>query len=279
MPPTQQMPPTQAYPGGPPGGYPPQGYAPVGQPPEPPKKTGLIVVGGIAAIAAVVGGVLLFTGGDDDKSTAPGDSTISITLPVAEDTTVVTVAPVTTLAPEETFVITAPPPTDPPPATTVPDTSGVVEVADDLGKFTVVLPDDLEIDTTPINTQDGFTVPSVTGADSLDGFYNDDVTFGISLLAVGPEAGSSVESVLAFLEPDEGVCTGSQLNIGYPTAIGTGTMEKLDGCSPDGSAAKVLIVVAIPERNVIVAVYAQSLGTAESLLPFTQAVFETIRAV
>ena len=65
---------------------------------------------------------------------------------------------------------------------------------------------------------------------------------------------------------------------GLPFSVRWSTV-KLDGCSPDGSAAKVLIVVAIPERNVIVAVYAQSLGTAESLLPFTQAVFETIRAV
>ena len=286
---TGQVPSTPTFPGGPPGGFPPNGATAFEQPAEPPKKkTGLIIAGGLAAVAAVVGGVILFSGGDDDKTVTPG----STALP---ETTVFNTLPETTLPPEDTLVITLPVITEPPvtepsvtepevtePEVTAPATtivSGADPITDDLNIFTVVLPAGLQVDTTPIVTDDDFTLASVTGAADLEGFYSEDVTFGMSVIVVGPEVESDPSEVLLFLEPDEGICTGRQEIPDHPTALGLTTMVKLDGCSPDGSAAKVLIVMALPERSSVLAIYVQGPGTADGLLPQAQAVFESVRPV
>ena len=246
-----------------------------------------MIAGGLAAVAAIVAGVLLLTRGDDDKTVAPGT-----TLP---ETTVLETLPETTLPPEDTLVITLPvitepevtvpattdPPVTEPEVTAAPTTivSGADPITDALGIFTVVLPAGLQVDTTPVVTEDDFTLPSVTGSSDLKGFYSDDVTFGMSIVVVGPEVKSSAMEVLAFLEPGEGVCTGRLETLEHPTALGLTTMVKLDGCSPDGSAAKVLIVMALPERKSVLAVYVQGPGTADGLLPQTQTVFESVRPV
>lgn len=287
--PVTQAPPTQAFPGGPPGGFPPSGSTAFEQPAEPPKKkTGLIIAGALAAAALVVGGILLFSGGDDDKTVTPG----STTLP---ETTVFNTLPETTVPPEDTLVITLPviteppvtePPVTEPPVTEPPDTappttiiSGTDPITDDLGVFTVVLPAGLQVDTTPIVTDDNFTLASVTGSPNLEGFYSEDVTFGMSVIVVGPEVDSDAAEVLLFLEPDEGVCTTRQEIPDYPTALGLATLVKLDGCSPDGSASKVLIVMALPAESSVLAIYAQGPGTADALLPQAQTVFESARPV
>lgn len=289
FPATQQLPPTQAFPGGPPGGFPPDGstaFEPLEEPPN--RKTGLMIAGGLVAVAAIVAAVLVLTSGDDDKTVTPGST-------VPDSTVLVTLPPEITVPPEDTLVITLPVITEPEttepevtdPPVTEPETtavsttvvSGTDPITDALGIFTVVMPAGLQVDTTPITTQDDFTLPSVTGAADLEAFLGDDVTFGITVIVVGPEVESTPAEVLSFLEPGEGICTGRQENLDYPTALGATTMLKLDGCGPDGSAAKVIIVMALPERDSVLAVYVQGPGTADSLLPQAQTVFESVRPV
>lgn len=288
-PPTQQLPPTQAFPAGPPGGFPPQGLAPGMPPSEPPaKKTGLFIALGLLVVALVVAGILIFTGGDDDEATPP-----TVVVPTLPQITIpqVTIPDITIpdiTLPDVTFVITLPtateaPATTAPQETAAPTTGGTppgdfVSVTDDLGVFSAMLPSEFEKDTAPITTQDDFTLPSVAGADDLDAYNNDDTTRGLTIIAVGPEIDSSVDDVLTFLEPDEGVCSDRELNVGYPTALGASTMVKLDGCGTDGTGSKVIMVISL-EGNTIVGIYVQSTDTASALLPLAQQVFESITAL
>jgi hypothetical protein len=296
-PPTQQLPPTQAFPVGPPGGFPPQGYSPGGSDAPPPaKKTGLIIALGLVVVAAIVAAVLVLTSGDDDDSsdvsivlpttveftlpvtipvtipplTLPTDDTLSITLPTATE------APSSTEAP-----VTEPPTTDagPPTSTGGSVPADFVKVTDDLNFFSVMVPPEFESTTTPITTQDDFTLPSVTAADDVNAYNGDDVTRGLTVVGIGPEVGSGVDEVVTFLEPDDGVCSSRELNVGYQTAFGTSTLVKLDGCGADERGAKVIIVVSVPSRNAVIGIYVQSTETATALLPFAQQVFESITTV
>ena len=281
FPATQQFPPTQAFPGGPPGGFPPQSSTEFELPEEPPKKkTGLMIAGGLVAVAAVVAAVVLLSGGDDDKTVSPAttfpETTASvlpdITVP-PEDTLVITLPVIT--EPEVTEpAITDPPVTDPVVQTTI--LSGGV-ITDDLGVYTMVLPDGLAVDTTPLTTQDNFTLPSIAGAVDLEGFYGDDVTPGMTSVVVGKDVDSTPAKVLAFLEPGEGVCTDREQIDDFPTAFGPSILLKLDGCGDGGVAAKVILVVALPNSTSIAALYVQGPGTAVDLLPQAQPVFESIR--
>ncbi len=275
-PPTTQFPPTQAFPGGPPGGFPPSGSTAFEQPAEPPqKKTGLIIAGGLVAVAAVVAVVLIVTGGKDDKTVA-SDTTAAITIPastIPPDDTLVITLPVITEPDVTEPAITDPPITDPGVVSTI-DSGGAI--TDDLGVFSIVLPDGLSVDTTAITTKDNFTLPSVAGAIDLQGFYGDDVTPGLTSVVVGEDVDSTAAAVLAFLEPAEGVCTGREQIDAYPTAIGTSILLKLDGCG-DGTAAKVILVAEIEGSTSIAALYVQGPGASGGLLPQAQTVFESIR--
>lgn len=259
-------------------------------PSEPPaKKTGLFIALGLLVVALVVAGILIFTGGDDDNATPPTVVVPTIPQITIPDITIpqITIPDVT--LPDDTLVITLPTATEPPataapttgPAT--PTTGGTppgdfVSVTDDLGVFSAMLPSEFEKDTAPITTQDDFTLPSVAGADDLDAYNNDDTTRGLTIIAVGPEIDSSVDDVLTFLEPDEGVCSDRELNVGYPTALGASTMVKLDGCGTDGTGSKVIMVISL-EGDTIVGIYVQSTDTATALLPLAQQVFESITAL
>ena len=279
-PPTQQFPPTQAFPGGPPGGFPPDGTTGFEQPAEPPKKkTGLMIAAGLAAVAAIVAGIVVLTGGDDEKTVTP-ETTVSISIPE------ITIPELT--IPEITFpeitlpAVTEPETTEPEvtepevtePAVTTTIVSGGV-ITDDLGVFTIVLPDGLAVDTTPITTQDGFVLASIAGAVDLNGFYGDDVTPGMTSFVVREDVQSTPEEVLAFLEPVDGVCTGREQTDRYATAIGASILLKLDGCG-DGTASKVILVAAIEGSTSIVALYVQGPGASADLLPQAQPVFESI---
>jgi len=238
-----------------------------------------MITGGLVAVAAVVAVVLIVTGGDDDKTVAPESTPAS---------TVFETIPEITIPPEATLVITLPVITEPevtePEITDPPVTDPVVvttivsggEITDDLGVFSIVLPDGLAVDTTPIATTDNFTLPSVAGAVDLQGFYGDDVTPGITAIVVRDDVESTPAEVLAFLEPDEGVCTGREQVDDFLTAIGTSILLKLDGCG-DGTAAKVILVVEIGGSTSIVALYVQGPGTSADLMPQAQTVFESVR--
>ncbi len=276
---TQQFPPTQVFPGGPPNGFPPSGPTGFEQPAEPPKKkTALMIVGGIAAVAAIVAGIVVLTG-DDNKTAAP---------PITPVATVPETIPEVTIPPQDTLVVTLPAITEPevtepeitdPPATDPAVVTTILSggaITDDLGVFTIVLPDGLSVDTTSITTKDNFTLPSVAGAVDLNGFYSDDVTPGLAAIVVGEDVESTPELVLAFLQPAEGVCTVSDQVNDYATALGVSILLKLDSCG-DGSAAKVILVSEIAGSSSIAALYVQGPGSSADLLPQAQAVFETIR--
>jgi len=256
MQPTQQVPTTQAYPQ--------QGYVPAASAPK--KGNGLLIGGGLAVAAVVAGGIFLLTGGDDDKTT-------SITLAPITSTTVVTTTPATA-------VITTPPTVPATEAPTVPTTadSGLIEVFDDTGTFSMVLPNDLETDTTTITSTDGFIVPSISAADGITAYNGDDTTFGLTAVAVGPDIGSDAAQVMAFLEPPEGTCTGSRsTEIGRPTALGAASVVTLTGCGV-GAGNKVLMVVALADRPIVVGIYMQGLATIDLLLPAAQFALESIVA-
>lgn len=298
MPPTQQYtPPTQAYPQQPdytqPGGYPPQqgGYPPQqgypqqgyagGPPAAPPKKnTGLIIGGGIAAVVALIGGVVLFTGGDDDKTPTLGDDTTIVSATTLVDGT--TIAPVTT-SPSDTLVITAPPSTQAPattaePGTTAPNEGGdVVTVVDDTGTFSVFLPASFQTDTTPVTSDSGITFARVAGSDDLDSYRADFETFGIFILAGSLSETGPVADMVAAEDPGRAECTDITTSIGFPTSQGPANVMQLDGCGPGGAYARVIIGIEFPELDAVVLVVSQGIGPSdETLLPFTQAVFETV---
>jgi len=255
--PTQQVPSTQAYPQ--------QGYAPVAAP-APKKSNGLLIGGGLAVVAALIGGVVLLTGGDDDKKSttitlAPITSTTLFTQPTTAITTAITTA---------TVVETAAP--------TVPETiadSGLVTITDDTGTFSIVVPDDLELDTTTITSNDGFIVPSINAATIIADYNGDDTTFGLTSVAVGPAIGSDVAQVMEFLEPAEGTCTGRSVEFGRPTAVGAASVVTLTGCGV-GGGNKVLMVVQLADRPVVIGIYMQGLAPVADLQPAAQFALESI---
>ncbi|MDO9176035.1 MAG: hypothetical protein Q7V62_14605, partial [Actinomycetota bacterium] len=193
-----------------------------------------------------------------------------------------TLAPVTT-GPSDTLVITAPPPTEPPPstaepATTLPDDgSNVQTVIDDTGSFSVFLPASFQTDTTPVTSDSGITFARIAGSDDLDSYRNDFETFGIFILAGNLSETGPVADMVAAEDPGRAECTDITTSIGFPTSQGPANVMQLDGCGPGGAYARVIIGFEIPENDTVVLVVSQGIGPSdETLLPFTQAVFETV---
>ena len=256
--PTQQVPTTQAYPQ--------QAYAPVAAP-APKKGNGLLIGGGLVVVAALVGGVVLLTGGGNDKKStsitlAPITSTTIATQPTTAITSAIT-TPATVL---DTVAPTAPPTTT---------GSSLVTITDDTGTFSIMVPDNLELDTTTITSNDGFAVPSISAASIIADYNGDDTTFGLTSVAVGPTIGSDATQVLAFLEPADGTCTGRTEDDGFATAVGSATRVTLTGCGA-GGGNKVLIVVQLADRPVVIGIYMQGTATVENLQPAAQFALESI---
>ena len=258
--PTQQVPTTQAYPQ--------QGYVP-GATAAPKKGNGLLIGGGLVVVAALVGGVVLLTGGDDDKkSTTITLAPITSTTIGTETTTAITSAITTPATVAETAAPTAP-----------PTTAGgdLITITDDTGTFSIVVPDDLELDTSTITSNDGFIVPSISAAVIIADYNGDDTTFGFTSVVVGPDVGSDPAQVLAFLEPADGTCSGRTEDIGIATALGSATRVSLTGCGA-GGGNKVLIVVQLADRPVVIGIYMQGLATIADLQPAAQFVLESMVA-
>ena len=249
------MPATQAYPQ--------QGLATgVG---EPKKNNGLLIGGGIVVAAALIGGIVLLMGGDDDKKT-------TITLaPITSST----LATDTTLGGVITLPPTVPPTGTPTVATTIAD-SGLTTVTDDTGTFSMVLPNDLELDTSTISTTDvpPLIVPSISAASVIASYNTDDVTFGLTAVAVGPDIGSDAAQVMAFLEPADGTCTGRTEDV-VETLVGTANRVSLTGCGA-GAGNKVLMVVQLADRPVVIGLYMQGLAAVVDIQPAAQLAIESI---
>lgn len=234
--PTQQMP-TQAFPQ--------QVYTPQAAVSAPKKGNGLLIGGGLVVVAALIGGVVLLTGGDDDKKST------SITLAPVTTLAVVdtTIAIDTTIAVVDTTIAID---------TTVAD-DGLIEVFDDTGTFSIILPNDLETDTTPIGPT-GAT-PSIRAAVVLDDFRNEEVTFGLIAVAgaVGSDLGSDAAEALAWMNPPDGVCTG-RVDDTVETALGLAMRASFTGCGVD-AGNKILMAIQLAGRPVLIGIYMQ--GTAD----------------
>lgn len=255
--PTQQVPATQAYPQ--------QGYVPAAAP-APKKGNGLLIGGGLVVVAALVGGVVLLTGGDDDKKTsvtlAPVTSSTDISVTTVENSSLITLPPTV----PETAAPTVP--------ETVPPDDGLITVTDDTSTFSIILPDDLELDTTTITSNDGFIVPSISAAEIIADYNVDDTTFGLTSVVVGPDIGSDTAQVMAFLEPADGTCTG-RVQDQIQTAVGLADRVSLTGCGV-GAGNKVLLVIQLSDRPAVIGIYMQGLATIENLQPAAQYAIETI---
>ena len=224
----------------------------------------LLIGGGLVAAVALIGGVVLLTGGDDDKKSTVTLAPITSSSDVTATTAGITV-PVITLAPTV-------------PGTNAPPTSaesGLIDVFDDTGAFSILLPNDLETDTTTITSTDGFEIPSVSAATAIVSYNSDDVTFGLTAVAVGSDIGSSAEQVMAFLEPAEGTCTSRSVEIGRPTTHGAANVVSLSGCGV-GGGNKVLMVVQLADRPVVLGIYMQGLAAIADLDPAAQLALESI---
>lgn len=252
--PTQQVPTTQQFPQ--------QGYVPAAAP-APKKNNGLLIGGGLVVVAALVGGGILLMGGDDDKkpsvTLAPITSTTDATATTAS-------SPVITDAPT-----TVPVATDAP--TTVPE-STLEEFFDDTGTFSMVLPNDLEIDTTVLVDQNGQEIPSIAAAESLAGYNSDDTTFGLTAVVVGPAFNTDAALVMDFLEPAEGTCT-TRVADQVQTALGLADRVSLAGCGV-GSGNKILMTVTLADGVTVVGLYMQGLADATTLAPAAQYALESV---
>lgn len=193
----------------------------------------------------------------------------------------VTLAPVapSALATETTVgnteVLTPPPtvaPTDPVP-TTAP--GGPIEAVDDTNTFSMIVPNDLELDTTTILSTDQIDVPAISAATVIADYLVDDVTFGLTAVVVGPKIGSTVEQVMSgFFLPAEGTCTG-RVDDQVETAAGLADRVSLTGCGV-GGGNKVLMVVQLPDRPVVIGIYVQSTADVATLTPLALFALESI---
>lgn len=227
---------------------------------SPRKNYGLLIGGGLIVVAASVAGGILLMGGEVDEGTG------------------VTVAP-STLATETTVgntEVLTPPPTvalTDPVATTVP--GGPIRVFDDTNTFSMIVQNDLELDTTTILSIDKFEVPSISTATVIADYFVDDVTFGLTAVVVGPEIGSTAQQVMSgFLIPPEGTCTG-RVDDQVETAAGLADRILLTGCGV-GGGNKVLMVVQLADRPVVIGVYMQSTSDLSTLTPDVQLALESI---
>ena len=90
----------------------------------------------------------------------------------------------------------------------------------------------------------------------------------------------TADDVVNQLDPGTEVCTTRTPEVGYPTAVGPASVLLLDGCGTGGTFAKVIMAIAVPEKNLILVAISQGSGPSnDQLLAFTQAVFESVQAL
>jgi len=157
---------------------------------------------------------------------------------------------------------------------------GVTELTDDTGLFAVLLPSDFEVNTSSFSTQSGDVVPRVMGSTSLDAFADDDDTFGISIMEVPITLVATAADALTAFGPDNTTCPQQTTEVGFTTTQGATEVLRADGCGTGGSYAKVIMAIAAPDGQHILVALSQGIGPSnDTLLSFTQAVFETAHAV
>lgn len=210
-------------------------------------NSGLIVI--VAVIVVVIGGIvaLLFSVGS-------GDRTPPLTLaPLGAETTLVGDG-----------------------ATTLPVSDAIIAVPDDSGTFSVNLRGNLQMETAPSEAAGGFTVPRITASDDLKAYYADNTTFGVLIVAVGPDIGSEVAQVLAFMEPNETVCK-DRLRETINTTLGDAVRISLTGCGVDNLGTKVLLSIQVAEPPLVIGIRMQDTGELSSIQSAALYILETMQ--
>ncbi len=223
-----------------------QGYAPTPLVMKS-NNSGLIVI--VAVALVVIGGIvaLLF-------SVAGGDRTPALTL--------APVGAVTTLVGDG--------------ATTLPVSDAIIAITDDTGTFSVNLAGNLERETAPSIAAGGFTVPRITASNNLKKYYADNTTFGVLIVAVGPDIGSEVAQVLSFMEPNESVCK-DRLRETITTTLGQAVRISLTGCGIDNLGTKVLLSVQIAEPPLVIGIRMQDTGDLAAIQSSALYLLETMK--
>lgn len=287
-PPAAMLPPQPAPPGAW-SGAPAAAAAPGPVPPASPKKskTPLLIGAGLLAVAALVGGILAFAGGDDDGSTSRPDRTEDTEDTDPDDTRPDDTEPAPTDAPASSApVTTATPltlpatvvPTTVAPATTVAPSGEVVEVVDDTGSFSVLLPAEFEVSTTPVPIG-AATMAHVTGAADLDRYLTGDFSvMGITVLAGPTDAVGTPADLLAVFDPGD-ECTSSTTEVGAPTSKGAATIIRYDGCG-GADYSEVLIALNLEALGRILFVGVQSVGpSGEAPRQLAMAVLDSVARI
>ncbi len=267
--PTQQQPQyqqpqyQQPYPGQP---YPPQQYGqfPQAPAPAPKKNTGLIIGVGVVVVAAVVAAVLIFSGGDDDKTVTPTPTTRATLNTGGNDTIVLTVPDNSIVTP----IITTPDN----PATTFE--SSLVTVTDDLGEFTVMVPDDMQVLTTPL-ISDGQQFAQIRASYDIDGFNSTDDAFGFMAVVATGAPGAGRENMIEGLTPTAGCTSQSDSDPPVTTLYGDALVRRFEGCGTGGQFAKIIIAAQDPNTGKLIGFYVQG-PDSDTLLSYASVMILTL---
>lgn len=216
-----------------------------------------LIIAGVLILLAIGGGVLVFTG---YTLTDPGGGGRVNNQPQA---TVAEVGAAPTLVAPSV------------PATAAPS-SAIVPVTDDTGTFAINLRGDLQIETNPSLHTGGFELPKITASENLAGYYADNSTFGVVVIAVGPQIGSEVSQVLKFLEPSEGVCL-ERVKEAINTSLGVATRVSLSGCGIDATGVKVVLAIQLADKPFVIGIRMQDTGEVTAVQGAVLYILETIQ--
>lgn len=160
--------------------------------------------------------------------------------------------------------------------TTLPVTSDIIPVMDDTGTFSINIRGDLQMETAPSLAAGGFTVPRITASVDLPAYYADNTTFGVLVVAVGPDIGSEVAQVISFLEPNEAVCQ-ERVRETITTSLGNAVRISLTGCGIDSLGTKVLLSVQLAEPPLAIGIRMQDTGDLASIQAAALYLLETMK--
>lgn len=160
--------------------------------------------------------------------------------------------------------------------TTSPRSSAIIPITDDTGTFSVNLRGDLQMETAPSIAPGGFIVPRITASVDLPAYYADNTTFGVLIVAVGPDIGSEVAQVLSFMEPNESVCL-ERVKETITTSVGNAVRISLTGCGIDNLGTKILLSVPLAEPPLVIGIRMQDTGELATIQAAALYLLETMQ--
>ena len=229
---------------------------------------GILVLAAMLIAAGVVIVRLATAGGDTrDSATVSPSSDLPVTTTLPDPTGAATTAP-----PDETLVLTTPSEV----TTTVADGFDGELVADDLGAFSVLVPNAMERATAPVELL-GLTFARVSASTDLAAYRADDTTIGFTVLAtLLDESGLTQRGLLDEMALGQTSCTLHEPSAITSPRFGIVDVDLVDGCGPVGSSSKVGLAVAV-DGNLLVCLFVQGPGPADGrLVEIAAALLETV---